>query len=691
MGSSRAAVRWSRRPLASVLLACLSAAVAAAAPVDTPGASPLSPRNASYAIDARLDVGRRRLTGSEVLTWRNVTGHATAELRLHLYFNAWLNADSSFLRAHARGLNPPDLSKYGPNDWGYCDVRSVRLLPPGDGEPIALEKAFLQPDDGNASDRTVLRAKLPRPVAPEETVRVQVEWTLQVPRPFARAGVLGDYYLMGQWFPKVGVLEADGTWNCHQFIQTEFYADFGTYDVALTVPRGWTVGATGARVSSMAVPDGTETHRFHADDVHDFAWTTSPRFSVHHDRFESPGLPPVELELLLMPDHAGLRDRYLAAARHALRLYGSWVRPYPYARLTIVDPPSSSETGGMEYPMLVTGESRWPVLAGNRLAEANTLHEVGHQWWYGLVANDEFEDAWLDEGLNTYMHKRILRMVYGPTTYEKRYLHDSLPVRFAGIHTAQPTEGADAYDGFRSPLKREPLGTPAFRGDERIYYLNAYGTGSRMAVTLERHLGWERWRRVLATYAERFWFRHPRPSDFFAVASEVSGEDLGWFFDQVYRTANVFDYAVDRVVSRRVQAPKGYSLDQSPPTWRPGGPGVGPAAGAADSEPPTFESTVDIRRWGEGVFPVGVRVTFEDGAVVDERWDGQARWTRLTYRRTSPVARVEVDPENVLVLDVNSANNSWTRHPQAGRAAAKWTAKWSVWMQSVLELAAFFA
>src|SRR5262249_3257420 len=164
------------------------------------------------------------------------------------------------------------------------------------------------------------------------------------------------------------------------------------------------------------------------------------------------------------------------------------------------------------------------------------------------------------------------------------------------------------------PLKREPLATPSFRGDERTYALNAYGTGSRLCVTLERMLGWETWRRVLATYARRFSFRHPRPADFFGVVNEVSGQDLSWFTGQVYTTANVFDYAVDRVVSRRIKAAGG-----------------------------GYDSIVDVRRWGEGTFPVGVRVRFEDGRVTDERWDGRARWTRYHYVTPSAVAQVEVD------------------------------------------------
>jgi hypothetical protein len=165
------------------------------------------------------------------------------------------------------------------------------------------------------------------------------------------------------------------------------------------------------------------------------------------------------------------------------------------------------------------------------------------------------------------------------------------------------------------------------------------------------------------------------------VANEVSGQDLGWFFDQVYIGTDLFDYAVDRVASRPRRVPKGYG-DGDPPTWEAGG-------GAA--EPRLVESTVDVRRWGGGVFPVEVRVTFDDDSVAEETWDGKGRWTRFSYTRPAGVRQVEVDPRRVLVLDVNSTNNSWTRETNATAASLKWTSKWAVWLQSLLEFTAFFS
>jgi hypothetical protein len=645
-------------------------------------AAPVSPRNASYDIDARLDVETRRLTGTAVVTWRNVTAFQTPELHLHLYYNAWRNDRSSFLRSARRGPRPPRLSAYGPDDWAFIEVDTITLLGgPMDGASRReLATEFIQPSDGNPDDRTLLRVSLPEPVGPGETVRLEVTWTLKIPRPFQRVGVIGDYYLLGHWFPKIGVFGDDGQWRAHQFIQTEFFADFGVYDVRLTVPSGWTVGATGTRQSSTENGDATVTHRFYAEDVHDFAWTTSPRFKVFTDRFEHDGLPPVEIELLLMPDHLALKDRYFESAKAALQHFGTWFRPYAWDRITIVDPPTNSNTGGMEYPMFVTGESRWWTLPTNRLAEANTIHELAHMWWQGAVANSEFVDAWLDESFATYAHRRLLDVIYSPPILEKRYLRGLVPVAFPDVPRAQPTHGADPFDGFRSPFKLDVLATPAYRNDERTYFLLPYVKGSLMLVTLERYLGWDLWREVLATYTTRFWFKQPTPQDFFEVVNEVSGQDLTWFFDEVYRGSALFDYAVDRVTSAPIRAARGYG-EGPDAVW-----GAGGAATPAE-----FESVVDIRRWGEAVFPVEIRITFDDGRVVEEQWDGRDLWTRFRYRTVAPVRTVEVDPRRVLVLDVNSTNNTWTRSPSSSDAAVKWTAKWMIWLQSVLEFAVFFA
>src|SRR5262245_6866930 len=324
---------------------------------DAPYEGARSPRNASYDIDVRLDHAKRAIVGSETVRWRNISNHPTSELQFHLYWNAWRDTSSTWLRERRLAG-----STTRPRDdaWGSSEVTAIRLKQP-DGTLVDLTRhqRYLAPDDANAADRTVLAVALPDEIVPYEAVEVVLEWRAKVPRTFARTGYINDYYFVAQWFPKVGVLE-DGGWNTHQFHSaTEFYSDYGSYDVRITVPRGFVVGASGVEVLRLDNPDNTTTHRYRAEDVHDFAWTTSPRFVDARRTFEHPTLPRTEMRLLLQPEHRGQEDRHFAATEATLEYYGEWFGGYPYGYITVVDPAYQSGSGGMEYPTLFTAGSRW--------------------------------------------------------------------------------------------------------------------------------------------------------------------------------------------------------------------------------------------------------------------------------------------------------------------------------------------
>ena len=314
--------------------------------VDQIQADGRSPRNANYDIDVRLDHAARTLTGRETIRWRNISSNPTSELQFHLYWNAWRNLESTWLRERRLAGNftaPRD------DAWSSIDVTRLRLrkaaetstaagAAAGDWIDLTEQRRFIAPDDGNASDQTVMATTLPWAVQSNETIEIEVEWNAKVPRPFARTGYRGDYYFIAQWFPKLGVLE-DAGWNTHQFhARTEFYADYGVYDVRITVPQRFVVGASGRDVGRIENADGTVTHRYGAEDIHDFAWTTSPDFVDVSRTFEHPTLPRVEMRLLLQPEHAGQESRHFDATAAALKYYGEWFGPYPYDQITIVDP-----------------------------------------------------------------------------------------------------------------------------------------------------------------------------------------------------------------------------------------------------------------------------------------------------------------------------------------------------------------
>ena len=630
-----------------------------------------SPRNASYTLQATLDPVNRLIQGRGRLTWRNISQQPATELRFHLYWNAWRDPGSTWLREQALGLLPR-LARRPADDRGFIDVGSLRRAGP-DSADLLPRAQFIAPDDGNADDRTVLAVPLDRPVAPGESIDVDMTWTSRVPRTYARTGTIGSYFFIAQWFPKIGVLEDTG-WNAHQFhAATEFFADFGVYDVSVTVPSGWMLGATGREQSATDNGNGTTTHRYVEADVHDFAWTTSPDFLERRARFEEPGLPPVDLRLLLQPEHHEQADRHFNAARVALKYYGTWFGPYPYRQLTIVDPvtmfnlPAQGEgTRGMEYPTLITAGTRWFAPWVGSEPEAVTVHETGHQFFYGIVATNEFEHAWMDEGINTYATARVLAqgLASNFVTVE-RYFGGLGAWSYNDSRWSRDIDG-NRLNAYRPVASFDVQSTPTWRYWPGTARFATYNKTALWLTTLERMLGWETMQRLLATYYTRGAFRHPAPAEFFAIANEVSGQDLTWFFDAVHRSSASFDYAVAQVTAA-------------------------PHIPGDDTGSATIDTTVVVRRLGDGVFPVDVRVTFDDETTGTVRWDGRDPWHAFTFRRGSAVRTVEVDPDRVLTLDLNYTNNSWTSRPRAAEASTRWALRWLTWAQDLLLTYAFFS
>jgi hypothetical protein len=609
-----------------------------------------SPRNASYSIDVRLDHAHRTLHGRQSIRWRNISNQPTSELQFHLYWNAWRDTSSTWLRERSLAGNA---GRRRDDAWGSSEVSAISVKQP-DGTLLDLTKhqRFIAPDDANAADRTVMAVTLPREVAPYEVVEVLLEWRATVPRTFARTGYIGDYYFIAQWFPKLGVLEDRG-WNTHQFHSaTEFYSDYGSYEVRITVPRPFVVGASGFEAQRADNADGTTTHYYRAEDVHDFAWTASPRFLDLRRTFEHPTLPRTEMRLLLQPEHRGQEDRHFAATAATLRYYGEWFGPYPYGYITVVDPAYQSGSGGMEYPTLFTAGSRLRAPSQVTQPESVTIHEAGHQWWYGIVGSNEFEHAWMDEGLNTFSTARVIEQAFDPNYIAQRYFGGFVPWMFRDIRVSRVDN--DRLTGYRDNAEADAQSTPTFRYWPGTATYITYNKTALWLHTLERHLGWPVLQRILSSYFDRWKFRHPQPADFFAVVNEVSGRDMTWFFDQVYRSSNVFDYGVQELQSS-------------------GG-----------------RTSVVIRRYGEATFPVSVVTTFADGEQVREQWDGLDRRVIYTYERPATAVSAQVDPERVLLLDVNYTNNSRTLQPRAGEAALKWSLKWMTWLQELMLTYAFF-
>jgi hypothetical protein len=351
-------------------------------PAATPAAGPAAPPSAGgprlpgkadqvvdYRIQARLDREKKQVSGRERITWRNTSTDTVGDLWFHLYLNAFKNSKSTFYRESGGRLRSDDMPEDG---WGYVDVTSIALA---DGTDLRGAMTFEAPDDGNEDDQSVARVVLPTPVPPGGTVTLDIAFLSQLPRVFARTGYKDDFYMVAQWFPKLGVYEpagmrgrATGGWNCHQFhANSEFYADYGRFEVEMTVPAEFVLGATGERTSRRDNGDGTTTYVHVQDDVHDFAWTASPHYVELRQTFSATGdvtaeeyartaalvdrpmdevrLSDVEVILLVQPPHRSQAPRYFDAAKASIKWFGLWYGRYPYRTLTVVDPAPGRSAG----------------------------------------------------------------------------------------------------------------------------------------------------------------------------------------------------------------------------------------------------------------------------------------------------------------------------------------------------------
>lgn len=600
--------------------------------------SALSEHVVDYKIKAKLVPAEKAVLGEEILTWLNDSEVPVSELQFHLYLNAFKNNRSTFMK-EGRGSNRG--FKLNSDAWGYIDVKKIQIK---DGIDLTMMMEFIHPDDDNSDDQTVMRVELPEPVKPQETITLELEFYSKLPQVFARAGYFGNFFMITQWFPKIGVFE-DGEWNCHQYhSNSEFFADFGVFEVEMTVPKEYVLGATGVRTAEIENAEGTKTYTHYQEDVHDFAWTACPDFVEFRERYHLNN-PPVDTEMILLVHrtHLKLKERYLQSLKNGLEFYSRNYGAYPYKTITLVDPPIKGlGAGGMEYPTLFTTMGISFLPEGIRLPEMVTIHEFGHGYWYGIVANNEFEEAWLDEGINSYSEVKAMDKYYGNDSSMIDLgclkMSDSLRVRQSVISSSR-----------MDPIVKKSW--EFYSGGS--YGVNVYQKAALTLLTLENYLGEDVMARVMKAFYERWKFRHPKTDDFVAVAEEISGQDLGWFFDQFLHSPDKLDYAIGSLKSREIKEPEGLFRGQL----------MSPSKDKDESREKLYKNEVVVVRKGELIFPQEILIVFENGEEIREKWDGKDRWTRFTYTKPVELKSAQVDPENKLLLDINHLNNSLTRKP----------------------------
>lgn len=556
---------------------------------------PLSNRIANYTMNVRFDPEGKTVTGELTLNWKNTSNDNITDMQFHLYQNAFRNTNSTLMKKKGGMLK----------ENGYCLIKKVSL---SSGSDITERLKYIQPDDGNIHDSTVVSLNLPVPVKPGDFIKLNMEFETKFPPITERSGYEGDFFQVCQWFPKAGVYE-NGRWVCRQYHYCgEFYADFGVYDVTITVPEKYTVGATGINVSEKNLGYGLKQYRFYCEDVHDFAWTADTDFLEHIDRYKH-----TKIKLLYQPDHKSMVSRFIKAIKNTLEYYGRWFGEYPYPIVTCID--AQHRGAVMEYPTLfLTGNYSYrggkyylpdPVDKKDKYTEMLTIHEFGHNWWMGMVANDETNEAWLDEGINTYSTTKVCETACGDYALE-----------FGNVkRTIREIE--------RSTFIRSPRGIilkPAWEfRDETEWYLMVYKKAEMMLLTFNNYYGEEKWMEVMKTYFQRWKFKHPKTQDFLNVIYEFCGKEWEPFFEQFLYTPHTLDFTVNTVSGNKAV----------------------------------------IKNYGQLFFPADIEFSFEDGSKITEKWDG--RNSEKTFNFEKNIKRIIIDPENIIDFELDKNNNMWEK------------------------------
>ncbi len=588
-----------------------------------------------YVIRASLDTVAQTVTGDERVTYTN----NSPDTLLYL----WIQLDQNLFTNTSRGSRLFDQdSRFGTRgaDGGVTLTRVSQPASPAAGGRAAAPAARLK----YLVNGTLMKVDLARPLAPRGRQVLDIGWSFPFGPNSNRMGIeLIDssyVYEVAQWYPRLAVYDDVRGWNIEQYLgQGEFYLEYGSFDVQLTVPANMLVAATGtlqnpaqvltatqrARLTQARRSDstviirgmdeigdpssrpasaaGTHTWRFTADSVRDFAWAAARHFVW--DAARANGGKTLAMSFY-PPSAQPIWNQSTQYVRFAVDNYSSWYR-YPYPVAINVN----GIEGGMEYPMIVFCHNRTDAAA----LFSVTDHEIGHTWFPMIVGNNERLYAWMDEGINTFMNRYNWNKKF-PGEYNRR--------GNPGIYIPHALSG-----------KEESVMTPS----DRIYgslSVTAYTKPGLGLILLRDHIvGPERFDPAFRRYIQRWAYKHPTPADFFRSMEDGVGEDLSWFWRSWFYTTETLDQAVDSV--------------------------------ASDSG--SINSRVYLRNAASMPMPVELELVMDDGTtrrlrLPVEVWYGGNRYN-LLVPGAKKVVRVTVDPQK-LYPDVRRENNVWTERGNVG-------------------------
>jgi len=508
----------------------------------------------NYVIDVTLDDEKHTLSGTEYIEYVNNSPEDLDFIWFHIWPNAYKNHSTALAKQKIEN-GDPSLYYAKKEERGYIDGLDFKV----DGKRISW---------GYHPEHTdICKLFLNKPLRAGQSVRISTPFFVKIPDgKFSRLGHVDQAYMITQWYPKPAVYDKNG-WHPMPYLdQGEFYSEFGSFDVSITLPSNYTVGATGnlqnqkeiKRLNHLAKTTDTITNfsddmsfplsdlqtktlRYTQKNIHDFAWFADKRYHVLKGEVELPhSKEKVILWTMFTNNESKLWKNSIEYMHDAVYYYSLWNGDYPYQHCSAVDG-TIAAGGGMEYPNItVIGES------GNAYyLEEVIMHEVGHNWFYGMLANNERDHPWLDEGLNSFHELRYMRLKYPQYNMMTNNLPRSIK-RVLDIenYTNKQITGELMYFINAWTAKDQPIELHSAKYTPMNYGGIVYSKTAIVFDYLMSYIGEEMMDKCMHTYFKRWHFKHPQPEDLRNIFEETTGKDLSWFFDDMIKTTKQLDYAI---------------------------------------------------------------------------------------------------------------------------------------------------
>lgn len=591
-----------------------------------------------YKIEVTLNDTAHVLQGFITMQYKNNSPNTLNHIYLHLWPNAYRNHETALAdQLLENGDASFRFSK--PSQRGFIDMLSFK---------VNAEACVWKYDSTGIE---IAKLELNEPLKTGESVTIATPFRVKLPDSYSRMGHVGQSYQITQWYPKPAVYDKEG-WHAFPYLdQGEFYSEFGTYDVSITLPANYVVGATGdlqneAEIkwltelsdktktieefdaSDMKFPKSdstTKTLRYTQNNIHDFGWFADKRYHVLKGEVELPiSKRKVTTWAMFTNEYAEYWTKSSEYLHDAIYYYSTWIGEYPYEQVTAVDG-ALSAGGGMEYPnVTVIGA----VNSAFTLDDVIT-HEVGHNWFYGILGTNERKHPWMDEGINSYYEYR-----YIDTKYPNRGLLDTRRTGFSKFLDIDQYKHKYLVDLGYQVSARENLDQPIALTSRKFtsYNYGAVMYGKTMLVFsyLEAYLGKEVFDKVMKKYFAAWKFKHPQPEDLRQVFQQETGKELNWFFDDLVKTTKKIDYKIQ-------------------------GQGISEAGLIADSNSST--KMFAFKNVGDVVSPVIISVLRKDSLIRSVWVEGFKGKTNVAID-ISGGDRVQIDPE-LLIPEINRRNNTY--------------------------------